>query len=334
MPTTPSPKPKSTKSTKSTKSPKSTKSTKSSPRTTPPRKRSWHKWHMCWGSPKPSPSFKPLLKTSPKAKATKSAMRKHATAYLKASTEARKAAKACTGGGAEVSPDATAITTPPPGSTAPINQSVLTPTLTQTVNLFEHLRKIRSIDATQLDQVTATLYPYAYEIEARMARPPTPIERVLASPRQGAYAYPANPFEGKLHLPGSSTLPLRPLDLAPAPESDNHLHDSGSTGAASSSASPDLPNPTPAAPAAPSDIHRPRPAWTQPGGPIPAFIHTVPDDFEEHRWNMAYVVHAVGGLSWHPECGCYKCDTGARRAISKTPQFYPGREPSRPWVDL
>lgn len=79
-------------------------------------------------------------------------------------------------------------------------------------------------------------------------------------------------------------------------------------------------------------VSRPRPAWTMPNGPIPEWIKIVPEDFEAHRWNMAYVVHAVGGLRWHPECGCYSCDSGAREAVDKTPQFFPGREPPRQYV--
>lgn len=77
-------------------------------------------------------------------------------------------------------------------------------------------------------------------------------------------------------------------------------------------------------------LHRTRPAWTEPNGPIPPFITTVPDDFEEHRWNMAYVVHAVGGLQWHPDCGCYSCKPDdARAEVNETPMYYPGREPPK-----
>jgi hypothetical protein len=81
-------------------------------------------------------------------------------------------------------------------------------------------------------------------------------------------------------------------------------------------------------------ITRQRPAWTRPGGPLPPFLaaNEVPPDFEEHRWNMAYVVHEVAGLEWHEECTCMDCDETALPRARRMPKLWPGREVVNPFL--
>ncbi|GMK58506.1 hypothetical protein CspeluHIS016_0505380 [Cutaneotrichosporon spelunceum] len=89
----------------------------------------------------------------------------------------------------------------------------------------------------------------------------------------------------------------------------------------------ELPSPVPG-------ITRERPAWTSPGGPLPPFLRAdhVPSDFEEHRWNMAYVVHEVAGLEWHEECLCMDCDDTALTHAQHLPKLWPGREVLNPFI--
>ncbi|BEJ16682.1 hypothetical protein CspHIS471_0600830 [Cutaneotrichosporon sp. HIS471] len=89
----------------------------------------------------------------------------------------------------------------------------------------------------------------------------------------------------------------------------------------------ELPSPVPG-------ITRVRPPWTRPGGPLPPFLaqNDVPADFEEHRWNMAYVVHEVAGLEWHEECLCMDCDDTALSHAQHLPKIWPGREVINPFL--
>ncbi|KLT39322.1 hypothetical protein CC85DRAFT_330812 [Cutaneotrichosporon oleaginosum] len=89
----------------------------------------------------------------------------------------------------------------------------------------------------------------------------------------------------------------------------------------------ELPSPVP-------NVTRRRPAWTRPGGPLPPFLtpDQLPANFEDHRWNMAYVVHEVAGLEWHEECLCMDCDDTALRRVGTVPKIWPGFEVDNPFL--
>ncbi|BEI93623.1 uncharacterized protein CcaverHIS019_0600820 [Cutaneotrichosporon cavernicola] len=194
---------------------------------------------------------------------------------------------------------------------------------------------------TSATMATSPFYQPSSQPTSPVYQPPSasqstsPFFQPSSHPSSPVYQPPSHPSSPVYQPPSHPSSPVyQPPSHPTSPVTTTHTSTNTSTGITIpipprliGTPYAELPSPVPG-------ITRVRPPWTRPGGPLPPFLtqNDVPADFEEHRWNMAYVVHEVAGLEWHEECLCMDCDDTALSHAQHLPKIWPGREVVNPFL--